>query len=202
VIVLGEGANKRLIAYLAVKDGAPLTKIQILNLLSAQLPAYMIPSDVVLMEQFPLTRNGKVDRSCLPEPEFESAGHETVEPRSEQERIIRKVWQEVLKRNGFGVHDNFFHLGGHSLLATQAASRLSQVFGTEVPVSFLFEHPTIALLAKVLPKEPSQEPREEPLLAEADMRNRARDLLEKLDTLTDEEVEALLKEGDGVQTRW
>jgi amino acid adenylation domain-containing protein len=116
--------------------------------LAAQLPEYMVPSAVVLLEALPLTANGKVDRSKLPEPgESAAAGDTFVAPRTETERQLATIWQEVLKREQVGVTDNFLALGGHSLLAIRVLGRISKTFGVRLPLRALFETPTIEALA-------------------------------------------------------
>ena len=112
------------------------------------LPEYMMPSGFVLLGELPLTRNGKIDRRALPEPELRQDGVTLVEARNETERLLVGVWQEVLNVAEIGVFDDFFALGGHSLLATQLVARIPAVFGVELPLSHVFETPTVAALAE------------------------------------------------------
>jgi acyl carrier protein len=102
---------------------------------------------VVILNKFPLTVNGKIDRQGLPEPEAVSV---YVAPRTAMEEAVAAIWSEVLNRDRMGVTDDFFELGGHSLIATQIASRLRTRFGLNVPVRMLFDCPTIASLAQAL----------------------------------------------------
>src|SRR5262249_11295545 len=117
--------------------------------LKEKLPAYMIPGAYVMMESFPLNRNGKVDRRALPLPEEAglelSANFEA--PRTPVEQAMAGIWAEVLKRPRVGIHDSFFDLGGHSLLATQVISRVRKVFQVEIPLRQMFESPTLASLS-------------------------------------------------------
>ena len=119
--------------------------------LTELLPDYMIPVGFVVIDEIPLTPNGKVDRNALPAPEFSRAdlGYIYVPPRNPIEERLVEVWANILKieRDNIGINDNFFELGGHSLLATQIISRINQEFSISLPLKDLFESPTIASLA-------------------------------------------------------
>ncbi len=109
----------------------------------------MIPARYILLDIFPLTANGKIDRDVLPEPDG-SRPDPTVEftqPRSDTEQRIVSLWQEMLKVRSIGIHDDFFELGGHSLLGLQVMNRLGDMFQHQFPMNRLFEFPTIAELA-------------------------------------------------------
>jgi len=122
------------------------------HFLREKLPSHMIPSAFVFLDRLPLTPNGKVDRRKLPEPENRYPGLETsfVSPRTELEKTIAKIWQELLRVEKVGLHDNFFDLGGHSLLMTQVISRVREAFQVELPIRTFFESPTVAALARVI----------------------------------------------------
>jgi acyl carrier protein len=117
--------------------------------LQKKLPAYMVPSTFTLLDEVPLTPNGKVNRKALPAPDPSGfqAGNAYEEPRTPVEEALAGIWEEVLRLERVGVHDNFFDLGGHSLLAVQVMTRLNRHFGVELPLRALFEEPTIAGLA-------------------------------------------------------
>ncbi|MEV7144842.1 amino acid adenylation domain-containing protein, partial [Streptomyces tauricus] len=115
------------------------------------LPEYMVPSVFVELAEVPLTANGKLDRTALPEPHgVRQVTTGPVAPRTEAERILAEVWAQVLGVEEVGAEDNFFDLGGHSLLATQVISRVREVFGVEVPLSVLFDEPTVREFASVI----------------------------------------------------
>ncbi|MET0400290.1 MAG: amino acid adenylation domain-containing protein, partial [Longimicrobiaceae bacterium] len=115
----------------------------------ARLPEYMLPSAFVVLENLPLSGNGKVDRAALPAPDTAGAGEgRHVAPRTPAEERMAAVWAEVLGTERLGVEDNFFELGGHSLLATQVASRVREAFRVELPLRAVFEAPTVAELAR------------------------------------------------------
>jgi hypothetical protein len=152
VAVKGESAGeKRLVGYLVWDDGVrSFQSTDLRKELKALLPEYMLPNALVRVGGLPLNANGKVDRQALSEPEEWQAGLELghVAPRTVVEEMLAEIWAEVLELEKVGIHDNFFELGGHSLLATLVMSRVQRAFRLEMPVRYLFESPTIALLSK------------------------------------------------------
>jgi amino acid adenylation domain-containing protein len=155
VIASGADAEKRLVAYVVAKPGEILSTKELREYLSEQLPSYMIPAAYVMLEEMPLTRNGKVDRRALPAPEQSGIdlSESYVAPRTVAEELLVSIWREVLGVERLGVFDNFFELGGHSLLATQLVSRFRETFQTELPLRSLFEQPTVAGLASLITQE-------------------------------------------------
>ncbi|MDT5268885.1 MAG: hypothetical protein QOH49_1071, partial [Acidobacteriota bacterium] len=141
--------NQRLVAYVT-GDREAFKAADVRRGLKERLPGYMVPSSFVLLEEWPLTPSGKVDRRRLPAPD-ESAwedGKAFESPRTPVEDILASIYEQVLGVRDIGVHANFFELGGHSLLATQVVSRLNDAFNLEVPLHALFESPTVAALAE------------------------------------------------------
>lgn len=143
--------DERLVAYLIVAEET-LTKeqtftAQLLNSLKDQLPAYMIPAALVLLRAFPKTPNGKIDQEALPPPSWEK--HDSTEEITftPTEKILAQLWQQVLKVQRVGIHDNFFVLGGHSLLAIQLKARLHDMLRLDLPLRWLFDYPTLTELA-------------------------------------------------------
>jgi acyl carrier protein len=119
-----------------------------------QLPDFMVPGAVVMLEALPLTANGKVDRRALPVPGENSAvAVGPVAPRTETEISLVAIWSETLKRDQVGIHDNFFELGGHSLLAIRVLGKVSRTFGVRLALRTLFESPTIEALAVTIAQE-------------------------------------------------
>jgi amino acid adenylation domain-containing protein len=144
-----EPGDKRLVAYVVGRANEAVSVPELRDYLKDRLPGYMMPSAIVLLDAFPLTPNGKVHRAALPVPGGERQQEVSyVAPRSEEERRIAEIWQEILNVQRVGVQDNFFELGGHSLMATQVISRLRNCFGLEVPLSALFDLPTVGGLAR------------------------------------------------------
>ena len=135
--------DKRLVAY--VTGDAPAADV-LREHLRKTLPDYMIPSAFVVLERFPLTPNGKVNRNALPAPELliEDAALEL--PQGDEETTIAALWSQILGREKVGRHESFFDLGGHSLLATQLIARLNAQYAVDIPLRVLFEAPTVARL--------------------------------------------------------
>ena len=145
--VPNDRGEKSLVAYVVGSAGGE----ELRSYLRGQLPDYMMPAAIVELPKFPLTANGKIDRQALPKPEdVQAKQREPVAPRSPSEEVIAAIWEEVLRRDGIGVEDNFFEIGGHSLLATQIASRLREHFRLPVAVRTVFDAPTISEMARRL----------------------------------------------------
>ena len=117
--------------------------------LRASLPDYMVPGVFSILDQFPLTPNGKIDRKALPAPEQGSTQTYTP-PRNETEETLVSIWEDLLGIDQAGVLDDFFGLGGHSLLATQLISRIRDQLEVNLPLNSLFDNPTIAGLAEAI----------------------------------------------------
>ncbi|HXQ73509.1 MAG TPA: amino acid adenylation domain-containing protein, partial [Pyrinomonadaceae bacterium] len=148
VIARDDGSGQRLVAYLVgTPEGVP-TAPELREHLRHTLPEYLVPAVFVALDSLPLTPNGKVDRRALPAPQLDAGSAEYVEPRTETERMLATVWQDLLNTGRAGVEDNFFDVGGHSLLATQLLWRIKEAFGVDLPMRVLFERPTIAALAE------------------------------------------------------
>ncbi|MEM7334079.1 MAG: amino acid adenylation domain-containing protein [Chloroflexota bacterium] len=117
--------------------------------LKNHLPAYMIPSPILFLEEMPLTPNGKIDQKALPNPLTNTVVEQktAVSPRTPQEKEIALIWSSVLGMPQISVFDNFFELGGHSLLATRVISRLRDKFNVDIPLQAIFRAPTVAEMA-------------------------------------------------------
>ena len=137
-----EKNNKLLVAYLTQEGN--LSKKEIKESLFKKLPDYMIPQLFVLLESFPLNKNGKVDKNALPEPDLSEINNTDYKaPSTAIEIGLSKIWQELLGISKVGIHDNFFALGGHSLLASKMISRIEKDLKMEVDIRAIFKHPTI-----------------------------------------------------------
>ena len=144
--------DKRLVAYIVARDGEKPGHLELRSFLRARLLEQMVPSAFVLLDEMPLTPNGKINRRALPAPEVSRPEIEQryVAPRNDIEAALVELWQEVLGINPIGVNDNFFDLGGHSLKATSLLSKVRRIFRTELPLSVVFEATTVEALACAL----------------------------------------------------
>ncbi|MGW5153437.1 amino acid adenylation domain-containing protein, partial [Rhodococcus koreensis] len=136
-----------LVAYVVPSQGHAVDTEDLRRHMSDALPSYMLPSAVVLVDEFPLNTSGKLDRKALPEPEFASDATEYVTPRTEVEQVLAAVFGTVLGLDRVSVHDSFFDLGGNSLSVTRVAARITESTGTRLSVRDVFEAPTVADLA-------------------------------------------------------
>ena len=152
VVIAREGpGDKKLAAYVVLKLG----KSKSFNLrelrshLSKVLPEYMIPAFFMVLEAFPLTENGKVDRKNLPIPEYQGNEEAYIAPRTDLEKQLCEIWQSILKIERIGIEDNFFELGGDSILNIQIASQ-ARKFGLFLKPRDIFQHPTIAKISPLI----------------------------------------------------
>ena len=150
VIARGEAEQRRLLAYAVMQAEVETdtTQERLRSVLKEQLPDYMVPSSVMILESLPLSANGKVDRRALPEPEHTPTVYEA--PVTQTEELVAQVWSEVLGQERVSVSANFFDLGGHSLLATQVMLQLRQKTDRAISLRQLFERQTVRDIAKLL----------------------------------------------------
>ncbi|RZK83221.1 MAG: non-ribosomal peptide synthetase, partial [Rhodococcus sp. (in: high G+C Gram-positive bacteria)] len=148
-----------LVAYVVPASGRTVDAADLRRHAAGALPAYMLPSAVVLLDEFPLNTSGKLDRKALPAPEFSSAAGEYIAPSTSVEHSVAAVFGTVLGLDRVSVHDSFFDLGGNSLIATQLVSRIRSELDVPLAVRDLFESPTVAELADRLSQSDSADTR-------------------------------------------
>ena len=146
-----EPGSKKIVAYCAAEPSGSVTPQELHSFAAAALPAYMIPGAFVFLPKIPMTPNGKTDRKALPPPsradwlQEGSAGFAA--PASDLEQELAAVFSSILGLSAIGVDDNFFFFGGHSLLATRLCSQIRKQWSVDLPLAFLFEHPTVKEIA-------------------------------------------------------
>ncbi|WP_051188157.1 amino acid adenylation domain-containing protein [Brevibacillus thermoruber] len=149
VVIVREDAPgiKQLTAYV-VASPSTTDVIDLRDFAKSRLPEYMVPTSFVLLDQLPMTPNGKIDYKRLPEAKSMPVDEEAiVAPRNLIEEMVAQIWKDVLRKECVSMFDNFFHLGGHSLLAAQVMTRLRSQFKVEISMARFFNNPTVADLA-------------------------------------------------------
>jgi amino acid adenylation domain-containing protein len=141
--------EKRLVAYVVPQQEAQPSGVELRSYLKERLPKFMVPTIFMMLDEMPLTANGKVDRRAFPAPDQATPSTEEsfVAPRTPVEELLCDIWAQVFHVEQVSIHDNFFDLGGHSLLATRLISRIREAFHVELSIRSLFESPTIAGLS-------------------------------------------------------
>ncbi len=144
--------QKQIVTYLIPSQGIMPDIGELKSFAKDKLPDYMLPSAIVLMKEFPLTPNGKINRKSLPKPDYnEAIGVKNyVAPHTPTAQILTSIWEDVLRVEKVGSESNFFELGGHSLLATQVSARIRDAFQIELPIHHIFETTDLADLANVI----------------------------------------------------
>jgi aspartate racemase len=147
-------ADKRLVAYVVPQPEQPPQNSELRRFLEQKLPKYMVPAAFVLLDKFPLSLNGKVDRRALPAPDIRAKLEVTfISPSNEWEIRLAQIWEEVLDIYPVGIQDDFFELGGHSLLGIRLINEIEKELGKKLPLAALFQAPTVEQLASILRRE-------------------------------------------------
>lgn len=139
--------DRRLVGYLVPAAEQP-EPAELRTFLRAALPEYLVPGEFVVVPEFPLTPNGKIDHAALPAPVRTTSAH--VEPSTETGKALAAEWGRLLDRDRVSEHDNFFDLGGHSLLAARMITRVRVALGVDLPLRAVFESATLGALAAAI----------------------------------------------------
>lgn len=150
VIPIKQDNNIKLTAFIKESIGSELKNDFIKEYLSKKIPAHMIPNDIILVENFPLTPNGKIDRLKLSEYKLNKVETIVDNKLNEIESKLLPLWQNVLRKNSISVNDDFFSLGGDSLSAVNLFILIEKEFQKHLPISILYQSPTISKLAKTI----------------------------------------------------
>ena len=140
--------DKRLVAYVVMKDGAALDRAELKAFMQEKLPAFMMPSAIVVLSELPKNANGKIDRKALPMPAKAEIERTLVSPRTPLEEKLVTIWQSVLGTEPIGITDDFFELGGNSLLVMRLFSELEASFEQRLPLVEIFAAPTVEKMAE------------------------------------------------------
>ena len=159
-----DSGDARLVGYLVVTGTSAPEPAALRAYLAERLPEHMVPAAFVVLDRFPLTANGKLDRRALPAPDFAAAARGRA-PRTPAEELLCDLFAQVLELERVGADDDFFHLGGHSLSATRLVSRIRDALGVDIDVRTVFQAPTVAGLADRLGGRSADGDRRRPALA-------------------------------------
>ena len=153
-------SNDRLLAYIKLNEATSSEvddnahKAELRELIQTRLPDYMRIHSFIVIDSFPVTSEGKLDRARLPDPSNDDGlglvGHERAQPETETERKLALIWKDVLRIDSVGIDDSFFDLGGQSLIAVKLFKCIGEELDTKLPLASLFEFPTIRQLAKAI----------------------------------------------------
>jgi amino acid adenylation domain-containing protein len=169
--------DKQLVAYLVPACHLAPAVQELREFLAAKLPEYMVPATFMVLDAFPLSPNGKIDRHALPEADGQAEA-EYVAPHNATEQTLAAIWADLLGLERVGTRSNFFELGGHSLLVAQMVSRTREEFGVELPLSALYDIANIEELAAAIEAKQVED-------VEDDVLER---LLSEVDDLSEDEV--------------
>lgn len=153
--------DERLVAFIVINAQKPESG-DLQEFLKRRLPAYMVPSSFEIVERFPLTPAGKIDRKALqksPVRRQERSSYQ-VSPRTATERAVADIWSDILGVNSVGAHDDFFDLGGHSLMIVRVIYQINANLNVRLGVPDLFQNPTVELLATLIDGQQAEGPRE------------------------------------------
>lgn len=147
-----DNGDKLLVAYLVTQDNTVRDPLKYRQYLRDKLPEYMLPNNIVFLDEFPLTPNGKVDRKQLPAPSSSEQVEASIMQKDGITYKLIEIFQNSLNTKLSGTDESFFDLGGHSLLALNAMMTINKTFGCELPPTLLFDHPSVAKLSKIIHK--------------------------------------------------
>ncbi|HEX3076841.1 MAG TPA: phosphopantetheine-binding protein, partial [Lachnospiraceae bacterium] len=182
--------NKQIYAYIISDSTVQVSINSIKSYLKTKLPAYMVPSRFMFINEIPVLESGKLDRNSLPSIEDvrPDIDVEYVAPRNPMEETLAQIWSEILQIDRVGVYDNFFDLGGQSLMATQMISRIRSTLGMEIPLHVIFETtPTVEQTAIAIENYQIEQSQPEDL----------EKLLAEIEAMSEEEIAAMLGDIEG-----
>jgi len=151
-VVSAASGNRFLTGYFVETAGVRVNPVELQETLRRRLPEYMVPGGFMRLDALPLNGSGKLDYQALSRLPVRTSGDDApwMAPTNATEEQIADIWKSILELERVGIHQRFFDLGGHSLLATRVASRVSEAFAIDLPLRAIFEHSTVAELARAV----------------------------------------------------
>lgn len=158
VLTVGKAAasDRKLVAYASASLEHSYADLEahLMQLAKVQLPRFMVPSAIVILERLPLTANGKLDRKALPDPELNKVKLKQALPVGFVQETLAGVWREILALDrAVSIEDDFFELGGHSLLVLDLMTQIKAALGKTLPLAAIFQAPTIAALSRLIDRD-------------------------------------------------
>lgn len=173
VIPFGDGAERGLVAYVIPEEGMTIDAAKLRSFVADQMPPYMVPNAIIVLDEFPLNSNGKVDRVALPDPAREFSSRKSGRaPSGPVEEQIAEIWRRLLDLDTVGAEEEFFSVGGNSLLATQVIAEVRRTFRTQLSLREWLEASTIAQLADAIGRQGERDALVNQLLDEAELNAR------------------------------
>lgn len=197
VVLTDRSGQQGLTAYIEIRSGQRLDADELRRFMRSRLPEYMVPSEYLVVDAFPLLPSGKVDRRLLAlQMSARPIGRQGyVAPETPTQERLVAIWRSLLGTTEVGITDNFFQLGGHSLMIMQVVARIRKEFEVEVPIRSLFEDPTIKGLAKEVEEAKANGIKAfVPISSFLQTQNTNDRLKLELDKMSHEELEELLKQ--------
>ena len=146
VEVINKGSEKFIAAYIATNK--PIDKHYFKKQLSKVLPDYMVPSYIIMLDELPLTSNGKINKKALPEIDDQAlVTAKYTAPGTAIEKQLSRIWKELLDVDKVGIFDNFFELGGHSLKMHKMLNQIKTELAAEITFELFLSDPTIESMA-------------------------------------------------------
>ena len=196
VILTGEDGQQKLLAYITARPGLRPDAQDLRRALRLKLPDYMVPSEYLVVDAFPLLPSGKVDRTGLASQASTHRNDNTgyVAPQTLTEERLATIWRELLKVERVGIVDDFFDLGGHSLMVMQLVARIRRIFEVEIPIRSVFEDPTIKELANKVEEATTKGAKVSSTIISSSLHDPHQQLKAQIDKMSREELQELLQE--------
>ncbi len=142
--------HKKLLAYLILEESSIYKEEELKEYLKRNFPSYMVPSQFVLVDEFPLNSNGKVEKHALPEPNYDINSNNIIHPKTKKEKEIINIIKSVVEINQIGINENLFSLGADSLQATEIILQVNQLYNCNISIKEFLINPCVSSLVKLI----------------------------------------------------